>query len=127
LPLYKLHIDRHQSIVGSEWSNSYTMHFAPGGAPPVGAFWSVTMYGMDNNLIANPINRYKLGSLPKVSITPDADGGMTLDIGHAQAPGSTANWLPAPTWEFYLVLRTYMPEGTLLTQTWAPPALTKAQ
>jgi hypothetical protein len=108
-------------------ANSYTMHFAPGSAPQVGAFWSVSMYGMDNNFVANPVNRYKLGSLPKGSITPDSDGGMTLHIGNASPKGNAANWLPAPVGEFYLVLRTYMPEGTLLTQTWAPPAVTKAR
>lgn len=108
-------------------ANSYTMHFAPGGAPQVGAFWSVSMYGMDNNFVSNPVNRYKLGSLPKGSITPDAGGGMTLHIGNTSPAGSAVNWLPAPTGEFYLVLRTYMPEGTLLTQTWVPPAVTKTQ
>jgi len=107
-------------------ANKYTMHFAPSGAPPVGAFWSVTMYGMDNNFVANSPNRYKVGSLPKGSVTPDADGGTTLHIGNAPPAGSTANWLPAPNGEF-LVLRTYIPEGTLLTQTWVPPAVTRAQ
>lgn len=82
---------------------------------------------MDNNLVANALNRYKLGSLPKGSIRADTDGGMTLHFGNTQPAGGAENWLPAPTGEFYLVLRTYMPEGTLLTQTWVPPAVTKTQ
>ena len=97
-------------------ANNYTIHFAPGGAPQ-GALWSLTMYGMDNNFVVNPINRYKLGSLPKGSITPDPDGGMTLSIGNKPPTNGTTNWLPAPEGDFYLVLRTYMPEGALLNQT----------
>jgi hypothetical protein len=73
------------------------------------------------------VNRYKLGNLPKGSIVLDADGGMTMHIGNAAPKDGNANWLPAPTGEFYLVLRTYMPEGALLTQKWVPPAVTKTQ
>lgn len=106
-------------------TNTYKIRFAPGGAPPVGAFWSITMYGLDNNLVANPINRYKLGSLPEGSIATDPDGGMTITVAHRQPAAGAANWLPAPQGDFYLVLRTYMPQGTLLDQSWVPPALTK--
>ncbi|MSR09836.1 MAG: DUF1254 domain-containing protein [Gammaproteobacteria bacterium] len=106
-------------------ASSYVMRFAPGQAPPVGAFWSVTMYGMDNNFVANPANRYKFGSFPSGDIKPDADGGMTLNIGSTQPAAGARNWLPAPAGEFYLVLRTYLPEGALLTQSWVPPAVTR--
>lgn len=107
-------------------ANTYRIRFAPGGTPPVGAFWSITMYGLDNNFVANPINRYKLGSLPKGSIAPDPDGGMTITVSHLQPASGAVNWLPAPPGSFYLVLRTYMPEGKLLDQTWEPPAVVKA-
>ena len=107
-------------------AHTYKIRFAPGGAPPVGAFWSITMYGLDNNFVANRINRYKLGSLPAGSITPDADGGMTITVSHQQPAGGAANWLPAPQGDFYLVLRTYMPQGKLLDQSWEPPAVSKA-
>ncbi|HRH86891.1 MAG TPA: DUF1254 domain-containing protein [Rubrivivax sp.] len=106
-------------------AHTYKIRFAPGGAPPVGAFWSITMYGLDNNFVANPINRYKLGSLPKGSIATDPDGGMTITVSHQQPAAGAANWLPAPQGDFYLVLRTYMPEGKLLDQSWAPPPVIK--
>ena len=104
-------------------ANSYTMRFAPGQTPPVGAFWSVTMYGTDKNFVPNSANRYKFGSLPAGDIKPDADGGMTLHISAAKPAGTVKNWLPAPAGDFYLVLRTYLPKETLLQQTWAPPKL----
>jgi len=39
--------------------HNYTLTFAPGQLPPVNAFWSVTMYdGQSQLLIKNPINRF---------------------------------------------------------------------
>src|SRR5262245_4529013 len=39
----------------------YVLRFGAKQVPSVGAFWSVTMYGLDRNLVDNPINRYSLG------------------------------------------------------------------
>jgi len=42
-------------------ANKYVMRLAK--EPPVGAFWSVTIYNAgDKMLIENPINRYKVGT-----------------------------------------------------------------
>ena len=41
--------------------NRYVIHFEKGGQPKVKAFWSVTMYNLQYNLVANPINRYSRG------------------------------------------------------------------
>ncbi|WP_327257854.1 DUF1214 domain-containing protein [Streptomyces sp. NBC_01244] len=46
--------------------HTYEIRFAPDGFPPVGAFWSVTMYlNPEGFLVENPIDRYHLGSLTK--------------------------------------------------------------
>ena len=107
-------------------ANNYSLHFSADGLPDVKAFWSITMYGLDNNLIDNPIDRYKLGSLPKGAMTLDADGGLTLHVQN-KSPGAEleSNWLPAPTDDFYLILRTYLPGPKLLAQEWLPPAVIK--
>ena len=43
--------------------HNYTLTFAKGQFPPVNAFWSVTMYdGQSQLLIENPINRYLINS-----------------------------------------------------------------
>jgi hypothetical protein len=101
----------------------YTLHFGPKDTPKVSAFWSMTMYGMDYNLVDNPLNRYSIGDRTS-GLKPDADGGLTLYVQHA-SPGhdKEANWLPAPEGGFYLILRTYMPSAEIVEQTWKPPAL----
>lgn len=109
-------------------TNRYVVHFPAGQLPDVKAFWSLTMYGMDNNLVANPINRYKLGSYPKGEMQLDADGGLTLYLQN-ESPGKDkqSNWLPAPKDDFYLVLRTYLPGPALVAQDWVPPAVERAE
>ncbi len=105
-------------------ANRYVIRFGPGGLPKVGAFWSVTMYGMDNNLVANSINRYKLGTYPEGAMKFDPDGGLTLYI-QSESPGAdkASNWLPAPNDEFYFILRTYMPAPEIVKQEWKPPTV----
>jgi len=40
------------------WANRYTVTFAEGQAPPVEAFWSLTMYdGATQLFVDNPIDR----------------------------------------------------------------------
>ena len=66
--------------------------------PPVGAFWSLTMYDVPNfYLVANPINRYSLGDRTPGIVYAD-DGSLTITISHTIPgdPTAAANWLPAP-------------------------------
>ncbi|MFI9326228.1 DUF1214 domain-containing protein [Kitasatospora sp. NPDC052868] len=56
----------------------YELRFGPDDFPPVGAFWSVTMYlNPQDFLVENPIGRYHLGSLTK-GLTYGPDGSLTL-------------------------------------------------
>lgn len=105
-------------------NHDYVMHFTADGLPKVGAFWSVTMYGLDNNLVANSLNRYKVGTYPKGELKFEEDGGLTIYIQN-QSPGSekASNWLPAPKESFYLILRAYMPSQEIVEQMWVPPAV----
>lgn len=41
--------------------HAYRLHFDKDELPPVGAFWSVTMYDADGFQAANPLNRFALG------------------------------------------------------------------
>ena len=114
-----------QTLTGA---NNYIMRFEPNGLPKVGAFWSVTMYGLDNNLVANSINRYKLGTYPKGELKFDSDGSLTIYI-QDKSPGSEkeSNWLPAPKGDYYLILRTYMSSEEIVEQKWIPPAVIRAE
>jgi hypothetical protein len=112
-----------QQLTGA---NQYVMHFPPGGLPEVKAFWSITLYDAKHNLVANPIKRYALGDRDKLKF--NADGSLDIYIQN-QSPGKDkeANWLPAPTGEFNLVLRTYLPSANIQEQRWTPPPLMKVK
>ncbi len=98
--------------------------------PPAKAFWSVTMYdtsydGVAGYLIENPIDRYLINSTTDGLVHGD-DGSLTIHIQH-DAPDSTegrANWLPAPSGDFYLTMRIYWPAPAALDGSWQPPPVT---
>ena len=106
-------------------ANRYEMHFAPGQDPPEDAFWSLTMYTEDKNLVPNQIDRYALGDRSK-DVKRDSDGGLNIYIQHG-SPGEEkeSNWLPAPEGPFYLVLRMYQPHQEVIDATWAAPRVEK--
>jgi hypothetical protein len=103
-------------------TNSYEIVFPAGQLPPVSAFWSLILYNSSYQLYANPVNRYEVASH-----TPDliyrSDGSLSITVGNTQPTDPTTNWLPAPTDDFFLTLRTYVPQAPILNQTWQPPAL----
>lgn len=99
--------------------HSYRQRFAPGDLPPVDGFWSVTLYDADRFLYPNAFGRHSVGDRTP-GLRPDADGGLTLEIGH-ESPADPANWLPAPPGPFYLVLRLYVPRPEV--RTWTIPPL----
>jgi hypothetical protein len=103
-------------------NNAYEIVFPQGQLPPVSAFWSLILYNSSYQLYANPINRYEIASH-----TPDlvyrSDGSLSITVSNTQPTDPTTNWLPAPTDNFFLTLRTYIPQAPILNQTWQPPAL----
>ena len=104
-------------------ANDYTFHFPKDQLPPVNAFWSLTMYELPQSLlVANPIKRYLINSSMLPSLVPDKDGGYTFYLQNS-SPGSDkeANWLPAPTGPFVVVLRLYWPKPDALNGTWTAP------
>ena len=105
----------------------YTITFPKGKTPPVGAFWSVTMYDAKKRLmVENPINRYKIGSADKLKT--GADGSVTIYI-QADSPGKDkgSNWLPAPKEPFYMLMRMYLPKIEVLNGQYEIPGVVKAK
>jgi hypothetical protein len=103
-------------------SHEYEIRFAPDGQPPVGAFWSITLYDGDRFLYANPIDRYLVGSRMLPTMVRDPDGGITVLIQHERpAPECEANWLPAPPGPFSLAFRTYLPGPEIRDGRWTAP------
>jgi hypothetical protein len=56
------------------------------------------------------------------------DGSLTLDIQHDAPAGGAprANWLPAPSGSFHLVMRLYEPKPSALSGRWKPPFVVRA-
>jgi hypothetical protein len=106
--------------------HSYSLTFPKGQLPPAHAFWSLTMYdGQTQLLVANPLKRYLLNSTTLKSYRYGADGSLTLYV-RKDSPGAdkVPNWLPAPDGPFYAILRIYMPAPEVVNGTWKKPPLT---
>ncbi len=107
-------------------ANQYTIHFEKGTAPPVRAFWSITLYDSDGFQVGNVLNRFTLSSWMPFRYNPDG----SLDL-HFQndSPGKDkeANWLPAPKAPFNLTMRLYSPLADALTGKWNPPPIKKVE
>jgi hypothetical protein len=104
-------------------SHRYRLHFRAGELPPVKAFWSVTAYGADDFLIANPGKRHALGSRDALVFNPDGSLDLWLQAS-APDPARQPNWLPvAPGLPFLLNARLYWPEPAALKGDWGMPAV----
>jgi len=106
-------------------SGKYTITFPKGQTPPVGAFWSITMYDAKKRLmVENSLNRYKIGSADNLKAA--SDGSTTLYI-QADSPGKDkeSNWLPAPKAGFYLLMRMYLPDIEALNGQYEIPGVKK--
>ena len=104
--------------------NRYLLRFPPGTLPPVKAFWSVTMYGADHFLAANPLGRYALGDRDPMRADPDGTLEMYIQRDDP-GPERRANWLPAPAGPFNLIMRLYYPKPAVLDGLWKPPPVVR--
>lgn len=106
-------------------SAAYTITFPPGGLPPVGAFWSITLYDADRYLYPNDLHRYLLGSRDLPQMHAGDDGALTLVVQHGAPQESLlGNWLPCPSGPFHLAFRTYEPGEAIRNGTWQAPPVT---
>jgi hypothetical protein len=107
-------------------ANKYVIRFPRGQMPPARGFWSLTMYDPQYFFVPNPLNRYTISARNRLKA--DLDGTVELLI-QANNPGPEreANWLPAPSGPFVLMMRLYWPKEnppSLLDGTWEPPSVT---
>jgi len=105
--------------------DKYVIHFSQDEIPPVNGFWSLSMYNDKMMFVANPINKYNLGSLSEPPLIKNPDGSIDIYL-QRDSPDSakTPNWLPAPaSGSFQLVLRLYWPKESVVDKSWIPPAV----
>lgn len=102
----------------------YRLRVPPGG-PPVDAFWSLTLYRVENDgrmfLAPNPIDRYSIGDRTK-GLVYNPDGSLDILLQHDR-PANSANWLPVPEGPFRPALRAYLARPALLSLKWKMPAI----
>jgi hypothetical protein len=80
------------------------------------------MYSLPQRwLVDNPIDRYSIGNATP-GLKTATDGSITLYLG-AASPGKDkeSNWLPAPEAHFWMVLRTYGPDESVVNGTYKVP------
>ncbi|MFT4271915.1 MAG: DUF1254 domain-containing protein [Pantoea sp.] len=95
-----------KTINGSN-GKKYRMHFK---APDVSQFWSFTIYGTDNKLMAhNTINRHSRGDR---TLKPGSDGMYTIELS-AKGDPKNPNWLPIPEKDAYIIMRLYGPSKAI--------------
>lgn len=107
-------------------ANRYAVTFAKDATPPVNGFWSLSIYNEHHFFIANPINRFSVGTKNK-DLKLAADGSLTIHV-EAEAPSDPdqrANWLPAPKGDFSLYVRSYWPKAAISEGSWTPPPVLK--
>lgn len=105
--------------------HDYLMHFPPGQLPPNDAFWSITMGDAKNRFVANPINRYCVSD--RSGLVPNADDSVDIYIQKAAPAGNESNWLPAPTGNFILWLRVYIPGAAILDGEYTVPPVVEVK
>ena len=103
----------------------YRLHLLPG-APPADGFWSLSIYeamsGGGMYFADNALHRYALGSLSP-NLHRNEDGSLDILIQKEQPRDFTANWLPAPTGTFALMMRAYLPRPEMLDGRFRYPGL----
>ena len=99
--------------------HDYVMHFPPGQLPPNYAFWSITMGDARNHFVANPLNRYSVSD--RTGLAQNPDGSVDIYIQNTAPVGHESNWLPAPTGNFILWLRVYIPGEAILNGKYTVP------
>ena len=106
-------------------AHNYSMHFAAGQLPPNQAFWSLTMGDAKNHFVANPLNRYSLSD--RSGLVQNPDGSVDITIQNAAPAGHASNWLPAPSGNFILWLRVYLPAQPVLNGQYKLPPVVEVK
>jgi hypothetical protein len=104
----------------------YRLVFGPGEQPPNRAFWSLTVYDADGYLVANPQDRYAVGS-SHPPLVRRADGSVVIALQRTRPTERRVNWLPVPAGPFRLNLRIYRPARSVLAGDWRPPPVRRLE
>ena len=102
--------------------NDYVIRMSKEELPPAGAFWSLTLYDLQEGFfIPNDHKKYSVGENAGMKL--DEDGGIEIHIAAAKPAGvPDENWLPIERKDLDLSpqFRLYVPNLEKI-KTWTPP------
>jgi len=108
--------------------HDYVIRMSAEEMPPAGAFWSLTLYDLDEGFfIPNDRKKYSVGKNGGMKL--DEDGGIEIHIAAEKPEGvPEENWLPIERKDLNLgsQFRLYVPDLEKL-KTWTPPKAEKLQ
>jgi hypothetical protein len=93
-------------------SKKYKLHFDKDELPPTmtNGFWSLTMYGLDFQLVKNSIDRFSIGDRTP-GLKYNDDGSLDVYIQNTPPEGRESNWLPTPPEGIFRInYRIYLPQ-----------------
>lgn len=98
---------------------SYRLRVPPD--PPVGLFWSVTVYDVDTRaLILNPQQIADRSS--RMPLNTNADGSVDIYCGPTPPPGNEQNWIPTVAGRnWFAYFRLYEPQQAYFDRSWPLP------
>lgn len=115
--------DMGEELTGKQ---KYILHFEKDHLPKVEAFWSVTVYNADFNLVENILHRYAIGDQTK-GLIYNENGSLDIYMQHEMPKGKGSNWLPVPKGNFNLVMRFYQPDFRILNGSYQTPPVKKVR
>ncbi len=101
----------------------YTLNFAADSLPPAEAFWSVTVYDANGNLVPNAEGRYSVSSSRPLELVYEPDGSINIIFSRNDPGDPNSNWLALPFGGFSAYLRMYVPDQAAQDRTWTPPPI----
>ena len=108
-------------------NNRYVIHLDKDKIPKVGWSWSFTTYDKLFNLIPKlPFDRHVLTLRSPLQYNPD--GSIDFYV-QAESPGAKkeSNWLPVPKDNFFIIMRLYWADQTIVDGLWPDPVLKRVQ
>ena len=94
-------------------SHQYVINLSKEQAPPVNAFWSITSYDENFDLVKNNAYHYGVGDRTD-ALKYNEDGSLTIYVQNEPPKAGIGNWIPTPKeGEFKLTFRFYNPKPVL--------------
>lgn len=91
--------------------------------PVVDAFWSITLYDNNFNLVSTKAEKYAVRDIDP-NLVYGNDGSLTITIQRDEPSEEGVNWIPTPRkGGFSLFFRAYLPDQSFIDQTYVPPPL----